>query len=245
MTATVVRAADRHHWSNEWLHSAQSFPATGNFDFEANAFGVLMVHNEDTVDAGEGFDTHQHRDTEIVTWVLAGRIEHRDSTGNSGIIYPGLVQRMTAGRGITHSERNASTRAANQPAHVVQMWLPPDTDGLDPGYAERDMTDDLASGELIPVVAGLPRYADTTAITIANKYVALHVARPKPGQRVTLPTARFGHLFVARGEVDVAEVGTVSAGDAVRFTDGYAAPTVTGVSDAEILFWEMHASFDL
>ncbi|GAA1459265.1 pirin family protein [Williamsia maris] len=247
MPVAVIRGAQRHHWSNEWLHSAQSFPVTGNFDLQANAFGVLMVHNEDVVDVGSGFDTHQHRDSEIVTWLLAGSIEHRDSSGHSGVIVPGLVQRMTAGRGITHSERNASTRAEGLAAHVVQMWLPPDTDGLDPSYAERDFTADLADGALVPVVSGLRRHADTPAVSIANRYVALHVARLPSGVRVDLPPAQFGHLFVARGEVEVDGVGVLAAGDVTRHTDMAAdgPAAVTAVSDVEILYWEMHASFDL
>ena len=108
MSVTVIRAAERDHWRSEWLESWQSFPATGNFDLTANAHGVLMVHNDDRVDAGEGLDMHRHRDVEIVTWVLEGVLRHRDSIGNEGLLKPGVVQRMTAGRGITHSEGNAT-----------------------------------------------------------------------------------------------------------------------------------------
>ena len=240
----VVRERDRHHWHDGSLTSAQSFPATGNFDLAANAHGVLMVHNEDVVDTGAGFDTHRHENVEIVTWVLEGAVEHRDSNGNTGILTPGLIQRMSAGRGITHSERNASTRADDAAAHVVQMWLPPDGDGRDPSYAEHDFTHELAGGALIPVVSGRAEHRDTTAVDIGNRFVALHAARPRAGRAVTLPAAPFGHLFVARGAVDLVGAGRLDHGDAVRTTDA-GELLVTAADDAEILFWEMHASFDL
>ncbi|WP_369028756.1 pirin family protein, partial [Nocardia farcinica] len=97
------------------------FPATGNFDLEANAHGILLVHNDDIVDAGAGFDTHEHREMEIITWVLEGTVVHQDSLGNSGLIYPGLAQRMSAGTGIRHSERNGAVWPQREPLRVVQM----------------------------------------------------------------------------------------------------------------------------
>ncbi len=114
MSFTIIRADERHHWRNEWLESWQSFPATGNFDLAANAHGVLLVHNDDRVDAGEGLDRHQHRDAEIVTWVLDGALRHRDSAGNDGILKPGIVQRMTAAAG-------SPTARATPPA----VWTAP------------------------------------------------------------------------------------------------------------------------
>ncbi|MBT0566987.1 pirin family protein [Williamsia sp. CHRR-6] len=250
MHTRLIRSHERRRWSDGAITSWQSFPATGSFDLAANAFGVLMVHNDDLVDAGAGFDTHQHRNAEIVTWVLAGAIEHRDSQGNCGLITPGVVQRMTAGRGITHSERNASPRAEHLTAHVIQMWLPPDVDELDPGYAEADVTARLVGGDLVPVVSGRAVHHGSGAIAIANRFVALHIARLQPGRPVTLTPAPFGHLFVAQGSATV--IGTefdapldLSVGDAVRFTDLDDHVAVSTSEQAEILFWEMHASFDL
>ncbi|MFD0839820.1 pirin family protein [Williamsia serinedens] len=244
MRIEVIRDRDRHHWTDGAVTSAQSFPATGNFDLAANAHGVLMVHNDDVVDTGAGFDTHRHENVEIVTWVLDGAVEHRDSKGNHGVLTPGLIQRMSAGRGITHSERNASTRAEDVAAHVVQMWLPPDADGRDPSYAEHDFTAELADGALIPVVSGRAAHRDSSALDIGNRFVALHAARPRAVQSVTLPAAPFGHLFVARGAVVLDGTGQLDTGDAVRTTDA-GELLVTATDDAEILFWEMHASFDL
>ncbi|TSD96971.1 pirin family protein [Gordonia rubripertincta] len=239
MPLTIIRAAERHHWRNEWLESWQSFPATGNFDLAANAHGVLLVHNDDRVDAGEGLDRHQHRDAEIVTWVLDGALRHRDSTGNDGILKPGVVQRMTAGRGIAHSEGNATGRFDGTDLRVVQMWVAPDEAGLEPGYAEADVTDALASGELVVVVSGLSRHATTAPVTINNSAAALHVARTPADKTVTLPAAPYGHLYVARGSVDV-DGHTLGEGDAVR-TRRAGEISLNSPGGAEILFWEMHA----
>ncbi len=101
------------------------------------------MSNDDTVRAGTGFDTHPHRDMEIITWVLSGELEHKDSERNRGIIYPGLAQRMSAGTGIWHSEINASP---DTDVHFVQMWVPPDTESIDPGYQQLDINDELAQG---------------------------------------------------------------------------------------------------
>ncbi|MFB7719807.1 pirin family protein [Nocardia sp. NPDC056100] len=238
----VIRSADRHHWRNEWLDSRQSFPATGNFDLAANAHGLLMVHNEDFVDPGEGFDTHQHRDTEIITWVLEGSVVHQDSAGNSGIINPGLAQRMTAGTGILHSEKNGAGRYEKPTLHVVQMWLPPDESGLTPGYQEMDIAGELARNSLVTVASGIRRHRNETAITLHNKYAALHVARLEPGSTVTVPDAPFGHVFIARGQVEFEGSGRLEQGDAVRLTR-IGGQSITAVEPSEVLVWEMHGEF--
>lgn len=241
----VIRGADRHRWDNEWLTSHQSFPATGNFDLIGNAHGVLVVHNDDTVDAGAGFDTHQHTDIEIVTWVVEGSLHHKDSHGNQGTLTPGVVQRMTAGTGIMHSERNASTRNDNQRLRVIQMWVATEYAGARPGYAEADVSEALAAGELIPMVSGLACHRDSALVTLPNRYAALHAARLPAGAGTELPGAPYGHLYVVRGTVDLSTVDgvvTVDEGDAVRLTGcpNLAASTAHG---AEILYWEMHTDF--
>ncbi|MBY6677694.1 pirin family protein [Rhodococcus sp. BP-332] len=240
MPDVVVPAADRIHWRNEWLDSWQSFPVAGNFDLAANAHGLLLVHNDDTVDAGEGFDSHQHADVEIVTWVLDGSLVHRDSLGNEGTITPGLAQRMSAGSGVVHSERNGAGYSAGTPLRVVQMWLPPDENGRPPGYEEYAAAGELASGRLVTVESGLDRDRGGTAVGLGQSKAALHVARLRPGTPVTLPTAPFLHLFVARGTVEIDGIGTLGHGDALRGTDtgGHVVHTT---SSAEILVWEMHA----
>ncbi|MDL9938456.1 pirin family protein [Gordonia sp. ABSL1-1] len=242
-TIRVVRAADRHHWRSAWLDSWQSFPATGNFDLTAGAHGMLLVHNDDLVDAGEGFDTHQHNDAEIVTWVLDGELTHRDSTGLTGTLRPGVVQSMTAGRGISHSEVNGSAYSSRSPLRVVQMWLAPERTGLDPRYAEADFTEELDSGELVTVASGRAEHASSKAVPIANPYAALHVARMRPQSSVIVPAAPYGHLYVARGSAALPDGTSLAQGDAVRTTatDAIELSTADG---AEVLFWENYATYE-
>jgi redox-sensitive bicupin YhaK (pirin superfamily) len=229
----VRRAADRYRTRMPWLDSHHSFAFGPHYDPANTHHGLLMVNNDDVVAPGTGFDTHPHRDMEIVTWVLRGSLVHQDSTGHAGVIYPGLAQRMSAGTGILHSEKNdfvghradgalASSRAGRRqgdrhvdPVHFVQMWVVPDEAGGEPGYAQAEIDADLLSGELVPVVSG-PR--GHGAIPIANRHATLHAARLQPGGSVTLPEAPYLHLFVARGTVALEGAGELAAGDAVRFT---------------------------
>lgn len=237
----VIRSEDRGNWRSEWLDSWQSFPATGNFDFAANAHGVLLIHNEDTVEPGEGFDMHAHRDAEIITWVLEGSVVHKDSIGNDGVIYPGLAQRMSAGSGINHSERNGAGRQERQKLRVVQMWLPPDELGVTPNYEQLDIQKELAAGALVPVASGMPQHRDDAAISIGNRSATLYAARLGEGTAVTVPDAPFGHVYVAKGRVDFEAHGTLNRGDAVRLT-ATGGHRITATEDSELLVWEMHTS---
>ncbi|ANA97154.1 pirin family protein [Mycobacteroides chelonae] len=236
----VIRSAQRGHWSNEWLQSWQSFPATGNFDFAANAHGVLMVHNEDTIEPGEGFDMHAHRDVEIITWVLEGSVVHRDSLGNEGVIYPGLAQRMSAGTGIVHAERNGAGRRERSRLRVVQMWIPPDELHRPPGYQELDIAAELAGNTLVPMASGMPKHRNDAAITFGNRYATLHVARLDAGRSIQVPDAPHGHVFVARGEVEFEGYGQLQQGDAVRLTRTGGHRLTAEKDGAELLVWEMH-----
>ena len=193
-----------------------------------------------------GFETHPHRDMEIVTWVLRGSLVHQDSTGHSGVISPGLAQRMSAGTGILHSEKNDSWRLRGgdehaDPVHFVQMWVVPDEGGITPGYEQLEIDAELLRGGLVPVASGMSAHADAAAIRIKNRYAALYAARLQPGESVELPEAPFLHLFVARGEVALEGAGPLAEGDAVRFT-ATGGQRVTAGGPAEILVWEMHAT---
>jgi redox-sensitive bicupin YhaK (pirin superfamily) len=242
----IRRAGDRAKTNIGWLDSKHSFSFGGHWDPRNTHHGLLLVNNDDIVTPGAGFETHPHRDMEIVTWVLRGSLVHQDSTGHSGIIYPGLAQRMSAGTGILHSEKNDSWRLGGErhtdPVHFVQMWVAPDCDGVTPGYEQLEIDAELLGGGLIPVASGMPQHADAAAIRIANKYAALHVARLEPGQSVTLPEAPYLHLFVPRGSVDLEGAGPLAAGDAVRFTS-IGGQRVTALAEpSEVLVWEMHAT---
>lgn len=242
----VRRAADRLQTRTPWLHSQHSFSFGHQYQAGNTHHGLLLVNNEDRVRPGTGFDTHPHREMEIVTWVLSGSLVHQDSEGNSGVIYPGLAQRMSAGSGILHSERNDSWRLDGgrphtDPVHFVQMWVTPDQRGLDPGYQQAEVGHELLSGELVPVASGLPEHASSTAIRIHNSEAGLLAARLRTGQQVQLPDAPYLHLYLARGTAELEGVGLLQAGDAVRFT-GTGGQRITAVTAAELLVWQMHAA---
>jgi quercetin 2,3-dioxygenase len=245
-TIDIRRAQDRTATKISWLDSKHSFSFGGNYDPTNTHHGLLLVNNDDLVEPGKGFDTHPHRDMEIVTWVLRGSLVHQDSTGHSGVIYPGLAQRMSAGRGILHSEKNDSWTLTgdpshSEPVHFVQMWVVPDEAGIQPGYQQLEIDDELLRGKLVTIASGMPEHADDAAITISNKYAALRGARLQPGDVVELPQAPYLHLFVPRGQVALEGAGPLHEGDAVRFTAS-GGQRVTATEPSEILVWEMHAS---
>jgi len=244
-TVDVRRTDDRFKSNFGWLDSKHSFSFGQHFDRRNTHHGLLLVNNDDVVDPGTGFETHPHQDMEIVTWVLQGSLVHQDSTGHNGVIYPGLAQRMSAGRGILHSEKNDSWRlggaAHRDPVHFVQMWVVPDESGITPGYEQLEIDDELLTGGLVPVASGMDQHDGAAAIRIKNRYAALHAARLQPGQAVELPEAPFLHLFVPRGAVTLEGAGQLATGDAVRFT-ATGGQQVTATEPAEILVWEMQAT---
>ncbi|HZP27443.1 MAG TPA: pirin family protein [Acidimicrobiia bacterium] len=235
-TVDVRPAAGRFHTRLDWLDSWHSFSFGGHYDPANTHHGLLVVSNDDVIRAGTGFGTHPHADMEIVTWVLAGELEHRDSTGAVGRIYPGLAQRMSAGTGVTHSERNASATAD---LHLVQMWVLPDRRGVEPGYEQRDVNDALASGGLVPVASG--RRHDG-AVTLHQRDAVLWAARLAPATAVTVPDAAHVHVFVAAGTASLDGAGDLATGDAVRLTAAGERPLTAGPEGAEILVWEMNAT---
>lgn len=227
----IRRAADRAVSRAPWLHSRHSFSFNDYYDPDNTHHGLLLVNNDDIVAPASGFDTHPHRDAEIVTWVLSGALSHRDSIGNAGVIHPGLAQRMSAGTGIEHSERNES---ADEPVHFIQMWIMPDSPGRTPGYQQRDIGDALAGGGLITVASGSDPDA---AITVGNAGATLYAARLRPGDSVGLPDAPYAHLFVAAGQADLEGSGALNTGDAVRLTGG--GRRITASAPSEVLIWAM------
>ena len=244
-TVDIRRAADRARTKISWLDSKHSFSFGPHYDPANTHHGLLLVNNDDVVAAGTGFETHPHRDMEIVTWVLRGSLVHQDSTGHNGLIYPGLAQRMSAGTGILHSEKNDARPITGEssvdPVHFVQMWVLPDSEGATPGYEQLEIDDASMRGKLAPVASGMARHSDDAAIRIGNRDAALYAARLQPGESVTLPDAPYVHLFVPVGSVALESAGVLAAGDAVRLTAA-GERRVTAESAAEILVWEMHAT---
>ncbi|MDQ5855827.1 MAG: pirin family protein [Actinomycetota bacterium] len=246
----VRRADQRKRTDLDWLDSRHSFSFGRHYDPANTHFGLLLVSNDDVVKPGMGFETHPHRDMEIVTWVLEGSLVHEDSKGNTGVIYPGLAQRMSAGTGIQHSEKNDSWRLDDEPhdqdVHFVQMWMPPDSRSIDPGYEQLDINRELGpvdagSGDLVVVASGMDAHRDRRAISIQQQHAALYAARLQAGASVELPAAAFVHLFVARGAVDLEGTGLLDTGDAARMTAAGGQRVTAGVGGAEVLVWEMAA----
>jgi redox-sensitive bicupin YhaK (pirin superfamily) len=226
----VRRAASRAHTTIDWLDSWHSMNFGPHRDPALTPHGRLLVSNDDRVVGGGGFGTHSHRDMEIVTWVLSGRLLHRDSEGNHGELYPGLAQRMSAGTGIAHSEMNGS---ATEPVHFVQMWVPPDTVGVAPGYEQLDVNAALAGGGLHPIASG---QGHEGAIGIHQRGAVLWGGRLAAGEAVVVPDAPFVHLFVAVGSAAL-DGESLEEADAARLTDAGASNLTAGPSGAEVLLW--------
>jgi quercetin 2,3-dioxygenase len=226
----IRRADTRFHTDLGWLDSHHSFSFGGHHDPANTHHGLLVVSNDDVVAPGRGFGAHSHRDMEIVSWVLDGELEHRDSEGNHGVIRPGLVQRMSAGRGITHSEMNGRSDA---PVHFLQMWVVPEETGITPGYEDLDVTDRLTPGVLVPVASG---QGHEGTVRLHQTGAVMSVARFGVGDEIVLPAAAFVHVHVAKGSIELGD-SVLGVGDAVRLT-GTGAVSVTGVDRGELVVWE-------
>jgi hypothetical protein len=230
----VRPAESRFHTQLGWLDSWHSFSFGHHADPSNVGHGLLLVSNDDIVAPATGFGAHPHRDMEIVTWVLDGRLEHRDSEGNVGELYPGLAQRMSAGTGIRHSEMNPDPAV---PVRLVQMWVRPDTVGVPPSYEQVDVVDRLAGGGLVAVATGDPRVDG--AIRIHQRDATMWVARLDAGAAVEVPAARHVHLFVATGSLRLTDAEVLlGAGDAARFTDAGAIAATAVQDGTEIIIWE-------
>ena len=230
----IRRAGTGPSTRTDWLESNHAFSFGRHYDPQNTHHGLLLVSNDDIIKPASGFMTHPHKDMEIVTWVLDGELEHKDTLGNKGIIYPGLAQRMSAGRGIWHSEINPTQ---DKPVHLVQMWVLPDTGSIDPGYQQLDINSEINKGGLVPIASGKGHDA---AITIRQKNAVLWGGRLKPGESVRLPDAPFVHLYVAKGAVDLETWEKLNQGDAARLTGAGALKlTANALTGGEVLVWEM------
>jgi quercetin 2,3-dioxygenase len=232
---TVVRSGERAHADHGWLDTYYSFSFADYVDPANVNWGALRVFNDDTVAAGTGFPPHPHRDMEIVTYVLSGELAHRDSMGNHGVVGPGGIQFMSAGTGVRHSEYNNS---ANEPLHLVQMWVIPGRFDAPPSYGQ--MAFDVADrrNRWLTVVSGMP--AVTAPIRITQN-AALHVARLEGGAiAVDFEPERYGFLFVAQGSVRVND-SDLKAGDSVRFYDVARLETS---GEGELVLWDLPALND-
>ncbi|KXO96632.1 quercetin 2,3-dioxygenase [Tsukamurella tyrosinosolvens] len=235
----LVRSSDRAASTMPGVRSRHCFSFGDHYDPDNTHHGVLLACNAEQVAAGTGFDTHPHRAVEIVTWVLSGSLVHQDSEGHAGLVHPGLAQRMSAGTGVLHSERNDRPDPAGADVRFVQMWVLPDEPGGAPSYEQHEVDADLTAGGLVPVASGDP--AQDAAIRIGSRGATLFAARLAPGDAVDLPDAPFGHLYLADGAV-LAESSTgpvdLADGDSLR-TVGDGRRVTAGPAGAEFLFWRM------
>jgi len=235
----VQRAGDRFRTEVDGITTHHAFSFGQHYDPDNIGFGTLLAHNDERLLSGRGFDDHPHRDTEIVTWVLSGSLHHEDSTGRSGIVFPGLVQRLSAGSGVVHAERNDAYRVEpdrpRTPVRFVQSWVRPDEPGMAPAYAQREITQAALAADWVPAASG--GRADA-AITLGSATSTLWVTTVAAGDTRLLPEAPYLHLFVALGEVAVERAGQLGEGDALRSAGG-AELRVTARRPAQLLVWAM------
>lgn len=229
---SIRHAEDRGVANFGWLDSRHSFSFGHYYDPDHMGFGPLRVINEDKVLGGQGFDTHGHENMEIISYVLSGALEHKDSIGTGSVIRPGDVQRMSAGTGIRHSEFNHSE---TDPVHFLQIWILPERQGLEPDYEEKSFSEEERSGALRLLAA---RDGRGGALTI-NQDVDLYGALMGDGETLThaLRDGRKAWVQVARGSVTL-NGEQLYPGDGAAVS-GEARLELTATSDAEILLFDM------
>lgn len=232
MSISIRSAESRGHANHGWLDSFHSFSFAHYHDPKHMGFGPLRVINEDRVQPGAGFDTHGHSDMEIITYVLEGALEHKDSIGTGSVIHPGDVQRMSAGSGVRHSEFNHSKTA---PVHFLQIWIIPEKKGLSPSYEQKAFSADEKRGKLRLIGS---RDGRDGSVTI-HRDVDLYATVLSSGETVThaLSAGRGAWIQVARGTVTL-------NGEALKAGDGAAVATqgmlrLEGIDDAEVLVFDM------
>jgi redox-sensitive bicupin YhaK (pirin superfamily) len=229
---TIRKANERGMTRTAWLESFHSFSFNNYYDPNFMGFGDLRVINDDFIKGGTGFGTHSHRDMEILTYVLKGGVLHRDSTGGSGVIRAGELQRMTAGTGVSHSEFKASK---DEDLHLLQIWILPESQGLKPGYEQRSFRSDNSTGEFRLVASRDGRQGSLTIHQDAGVYVATLAE----GQQVAqiLQRGRKAWLQVALGSLTVGGE-TLEQGDGAAITDEDTL-TLKANSDAEVLLFDL------
>ena len=228
----IIRSDKRGLAEHGWLQSRHTFSFAGYYNPAMMGFGNLRVINEDRVAPGQGFGTHPHRDMEIVTYVIDGALEHKDSMGNGSVIHPGELQRMTAGTGITHSEFNHS---AETPVHFLQIWILPEATGLEPGYEQKLFTVDERRNRWRLVGSRDGRDGSLTIHQDVSLYAAVAAAGSELQHAFDGP--RRGFLQVVRGSIAI-DGETLAAGDAAAM-QGHPGLRLTATQNAELLLFDM------
>jgi redox-sensitive bicupin YhaK (pirin superfamily) len=228
----IRRSQERGHAHHGWLDSHYSFSFADYFDPRFMGFRALRVINEDRVAPGRGFPTHRHRDMEIVTYVLEGALQHRDSLGNGSIIRPGDVQRMSAGTGVSHSEFNPSR---SEPLHLLQIWILPERNGLAPEYEQKTFSDAEKRGKLRQVASPDGRNGSVTI----HQDAEIHASLLGTGDRVAhdLRPGRHAWVHVASGKVQL-NGKALEEGDAAAISSERRIELV-GLNAAEVLLFDL------
>jgi quercetin 2,3-dioxygenase len=229
---TLRNAHERGHAQHGWLESYHTFSFADYYDPRHMGFRTLRVINEDRVQPGKGFGTHPHRDMEIISYVLEGALEHKDSLGTGSVIRPGEVQRMSAGTGVTHSEFNSSQ---TEIVHFLQIWILPERTGLPPGYEQRAFPTVKKQGKLRLVASRDGREGSV----IIHQAVDLYASLLAPGETVThhLTSDHHAWIQVARGAIMLNDT-TLSAGDGAAISEE-SLLTVTAQDQAEVLLFDL------
>ena len=228
----IRRSNERGFADHGWLKSYHTFSFADYFDPEHVEFGPLRVINEDRVQAGAGFGTHSHRDMEIISYVLAGELAHKDSMGNGSVIRPGDVQRMSAGSGVRHSEFNPSP---GEPVHFLQIWIQPDRRNIEPSYEEKRFAPDEKRGRLRLIVS--PDRADGSLLIHQDARVYAGLFTGEEHADLTVAKGRRIYVHVARGTL-TANGAALAAGDALRIGNA-GRLTLSDAKDAEVLVFDL------
>jgi hypothetical protein len=232
----IIKAKDRFHLESDWLSAYWLFSFDRYYDPNNMQFGPLRVFNHDTIAGGGGFPTHPHREMEIVTYVLEGTLQHKDSTGGRGLIRPGEVQRMTAGTGVAHSEFNDSETEA---VKLLQIWVLPERAGLAPSYEQKQFSTEDRTGVLLPIASGQDAPLMAKGPVKIHQDATFYVSRLRAGDRVSheLQPERRVFLYVIEGEVRLGGE-TLAAGDQARILDR-ATLAIAGVQQSEIILIDL------
>ena len=228
---TLRKASDRGLTKIDWLNSRHTFSFGDYFDPRENGFSVLRVINDDWIGAAKGFGTHPHRDMEIITYVLKGAVEHRDSLGTRSVIPAGDLQRMTAGTGIQHSEFNPSP---DVPLHLLQIWILPEARGIKPGYEQKTLGD-RTKGKLSLVAS----HAGGDGVLKIHQDTDMYIGALAKGQSAErdLATGRNAYVHVSRGKMTLNGVA-LAEGDGAKIS-GERALKFSATDDAEVLLFDL------
>lgn len=229
---TIRRSHERGYADHGWLKSFHSFSFAGYFDPQHVEFGPLRVINEDSVAPGGGFGTHGHQDMEIISYVLEGELAHKDSIGNGSTIRPGDVQRMSAGRGVRHSEFNPSS---DMPVHFLQIWIKPNATGIEPSYEEKHFSATDKRGQLRLIAS--PDAANGSVLIHQDARVYVGLFDGDEQAQLSIAAGRRIYVHVARGSV-LANDQALDAGDALKIVDATTV-MITAGKQAEVLVFDL------